>query len=280
VQSPPPVFNDHGRDWQEQRAAGENYVAQTHLPPWLRTGKTQDRLQTEPGYGGVYRPEGSVPEYIEKTVREPVVRAVSTDMSGQIPLGDRMHFGSRDSGSRWGADDAAGTLNHLDATEPEWRTRTVRMRNPEYVAPRKGWDQPLPQLASPAIDAIARALNRGPQQRSGDSPIDAIARALNRGPQQRSGSSPIDAIARALNREEWRTTTVTPGHDGPGVRAYAVSSGGMTPVTIGGTGGGGSPGMSPETAAVYRANREAIGGPITQESIDRAIADGKTVFKL
>ncbi len=93
------------------------------------------------------------------------------------------------------------------------------------------------------------------------------------------------AIARALMAKNiGAAPTIIEGFQPGGTQAYAVGGAGASPVTL--MRSRGSPSRSFDDAYhsgqnmdVYRTNRQAIGGPITAQSIAAALASNKTLMK-
>lgn len=165
--------------------------------------------------------------------------------------------------------------------------------------------QRLPQIGpvgGPAINAINNA-TANPAQNLWSNPFQ-FARGLIPGVQQNvSAAAPAvrQAIAGPLlSSISGRTAlmnallpsnigaapTVAPMGSGRGTMATAVGPNGNTPVMLVGSGVGGtasasSPMFSREgqDMNVYRANREAVGAPINQSSIDRAQDRGSTLYR-
>lgn len=128
-------------------------------------------------------------------------------------------------------------------------------------------------LAATGIQpTVMRAANRAMPSNIFQVPMPIRNAVMSQMMQQNIGSAP----------------TVTQGHGGAGTRAYAVTSGGSAPVMLAGSGNGGgnSPqgdGRNPagQNMDIYRANAAVLGGNgFTQQNINKALSEGKTLYKL
>lgn len=100
------------------------------------------------------------------------------------------------------------------------------------------------------------------------------------------GSLPVrTAFVRSLmNQNIGSAPTARQGNVPGGSRVSAVGPNGVSPMTLMGSTNAGSQAFDQSVHAgqdmnVYRANRAAVGGPITQSSINNALSEGRTLYK-
>lgn len=150
---------------------------------------------------------------------------------------------------------------------------------PTGAPPRGGigelWSNPL---------QFARGLIPGAQQQIAAAPT--AARSALAGPLMGTIAGRTALFNSLMPSNIGSAPTVSQSLSGRGTPATAINAQGSTPVMLIGSGlGGSASGSSPmfsregQDMNVYRANREATGGPITQSSIDRAQGRGETLYR-
>jgi hypothetical protein len=188
-----------------------------------------------------------------------VWQANQTALTSSVPLGERTFSTSRDSKDARLAGEAFAANNMPE----RWITRQVPTRVPVAQPATKPVAPAAPPVAVPAVVPVA-----GTPQAQPRGLFDMLAPT----------SGPLAAILGLAQRQP---VQVAQGHVGGGSHAFAIGPNGISAVTLnsGGNSAFDAANHSGQNMDVYRANREAIGGPITQSSISAAQSSGKTLFR-
>lgn len=153
-------------------------------------------------------------------------------------------------------------VDAIDAAAPmQTAPSPLDVRSRIAMASQEGWNAPQQRVAA-ALAAVPKP--GAPLVKTGAT---------------KQGGGLIDALIQKYL--PGATGSLTFGHIPQWERATAISSGGQTPgLVMGSSNPAFDAAYHPDTdMAVYRANHEAVGGPITQQSIAEALGAGKTLYK-
>lgn len=243
--------------------------------------------------GATAKSAADVPKYITTKERVPIktyagdqkpVASSTQYTDGRIPLGETLNLKSRDAV-------AQAEAGRKAAEDIQYRTVTRTILNPAYVEQQASQvaAQPAKRAAAPTAP-VSGAAPTAPQKAGDLNPLQRIRQAVGL-PVDGLGGGIVKSVGEGLgsmfglnrsgpNAFIGAAPKVIEGRDGSGTQAVAINRDGSRDVTLsGGDSAFDRDNHQGQNMDVYRANREATGGVITQQSIDKAVEDGKTVYR-